>query len=475
MKVEDNDENDEKKEIEDIFKGVNIKELFKLNKKKPNQSKKLQQEFELIVNLSTKNNKKPIYVKCIKKILLTKNKNKILYYVFRDSEGAEINAYTYGENNIKNLNHRIQQNCCYIISKYRVTPLIYTSQINGNFRLILTSFTKIEPMPQDSVFNNIHFHFLTIEDLFFFKEGCIVDTCGIIYDEGEPRIYNMKNGQKFMRNVLIADSSMKKVVITLYEPYSKDTRIKIEKGEILAMKYGKIGITATKIKKLNTTYYTILQNSTGDYNKDMLLKEFYEKNQNTNNFLFIFRQEDYKYLKDIKQLIEYNTEHNVNKCILTFITKAYVENFSLDEDSIYKGCPFCSKKLIETEGNKYECIPCNKTYTHPKYLFKLTLKVRDANASAFFKLLGIKATKLLEVEPEVVKKYIDEKRIQELEKLEKKVLFNEYIFTATLNVFGNDKNGKILHNININNIEKADGENLKRILELIHDEDESSP
>ena len=205
------EENEDKKEIEDIFNGININELFKLNKNKPNQSKKLQQEFELIVNLSTKNNKKPIYVKCVKKNLLTKNKkNKILYYVFRDSEGAEINAYTYGENHIKNLDHQIQQNCVYIISRYRVTPLIYTSQINGNFRLILNSFTKIEPMPQDSVFNNIHFHFLMIEDLFFFKEGCIVDTCGIIYDEGEPRIYNMKNGQKFMRNVLIADSSMKK-------------------------------------------------------------------------------------------------------------------------------------------------------------------------------------------------------------------------------------------------------------------------
>ena len=37
-----------------------------------------------------------------------------------------------------------------------------------------------------------------------------------------------------------------------------------------------------------------------------------------------------KYLKDIKQIIEYNTEHNVVQCQFTFVTKAYVENFSLD-------------------------------------------------------------------------------------------------------------------------------------------------
>lgn len=469
-----NEDNPDKKEIEDIFNGINIKEIFKLNKNKPNRSKKLQQEFELIVNLSVYNYKKPIYVKCVKKVLSNKPNNKYIYYILRDSEGAEISAFTYGEYHIKNLDNQIKANGVYIITKYRVRILTRTKQINNNYFLILNSFTKIEPMAQDPVFNNIHFHFLTIEDLFFFKEGCIVDTCGVIYDEGEPRIYNMKIGQQFMRNVLIADSSMKKIEITLYEPFSKDTSLKIENGGILAIKYGKIGITNTKIKKLTTSKYTILQNSTGDYNHDMLLKEFYENNQNLNNFLFIYRQEDYKYLKDIKQLIEYNTEHNVVQCHLTFVTKAYIENFSLDQGSIYEGCPLCSKKLKVTDDNKYECIPCNKTYTQPKYLYKLTFKVRDANDHAFFKLLGIKATKLLEVEPEVVKKYIDNHNFKELEKLENKVLFKDYIFTATLNVFGSDKNGKILHNINISNMERAEGQNLKRIIGLIQDEDESS-
>ena len=70
---------------------------------------------------------------------------------------------------------------------------------------------------------------------------------------------------------------MKRLIITLYEPYSKDITIKLEKGQIFAIKYGKIGITNTKIKKLITNNYTILQNSTGDYKHDLLLKEFYEK------------------------------------------------------------------------------------------------------------------------------------------------------------------------------------------------------
>ena len=472
--IKEIDENEDKKEVEDIFKGINLEDLFKINKKRPSQSKKLEQEFELIVNLSTKNYSKPIYVKCIKKILLTNRRNtKFLYYIFRDSDGCEINAYTYTAYNIKNLDKKILLDGVYIISRYKVSPLTYTNQINGNFRLILNSYTKIESMPPDPVFNNIHFHFLTIDDLFFFKEGCIVDICGIIYDEGEARYFNMKTGQKYMRNVLIADTSMKKLTLTLYEPHSTDKRIKLEKGSILAIKYGKIGLTSTKIKKLNTTNYTIIRNSTGDYQQDLLLNDFYEKNQNLDNFLFIYVKEDYKYLKDIKSLMEYNSQHKVEHCKLTFVTKAYVENFCLDETSIYKSCPLCSKKLIESNANKYECLLCNKTFNEPKYTFKITLRVRDTNDNAYFKLIGTKANKILEIEPELVKQYLDQGNNQELENIEKKVLFNEYIFTVTLTSFIYNKTGKILHNMNIDNMEKADGENLKRILKLIQDNEDN--
>ena len=273
-------------------------------------------------------------------------------------------------------------------------------------------------------------------------------------------------------NVLIADTTKKKLNITLYEPHSKDDRIKLEKGEIIALKYGRIGMAATRVKKINTTNYSIIRNSTGDYQHDCLLKKFYEENQNIDNFLFIHIKEEYKYLKDILSQMEYNTEHNVPQSKFSFVTKAYVENFCIDEDSLYKACPICSKKVLETKDNKYECILCNKIFNKPKYMFKLTLRVRDTNAKAYFRLIGIKANKVLEVEPEVVRQYLDEGRHKDLENIEKKVLFNEYIFTVTLTSFVNNRTGKILHNMNIDSMEKADGENLKRILELIQDENE---
>ena len=52
------------------------------------------------------------------------------------------------------------------------------------------------------------------------------------------------------------------IIINFYEPYSKDIRLKITKGEILAIKFLKILIIDNKIKKPYNDYNTILQNRT---------------------------------------------------------------------------------------------------------------------------------------------------------------------------------------------------------------------
>ena len=118
--------------------------------------------------------------------------------------------------------------------------------------------------------------------------------------------------------------------------------------------------------------------------------------------------------------MHYNTEHNIDKYKSTFTTKAYIYDFILNENSIYKGCPSCSKKLSELkEQNKFGCLPCNKMYNEPKYTFILIIRVRDANDNAYFKLIGTKANKILGIEPEQLKQLLDTKRFRDIESLEK--------------------------------------------------------
>ena len=60
------------------FYDVNANDLAK--KKDKRLLKKLSKKLELIINLSTTNYKKPIYVKCLEKKLIMKRKNKYILY-----------------------------------------------------------------------------------------------------------------------------------------------------------------------------------------------------------------------------------------------------------------------------------------------------------------------------------------------------------------------------------------------------------
>ena len=84
-------------------------------------------------------------------------------------------------------------------------------------------------------------------------------------------------------------------------------------------------------------------------------------------------------------------------------------------------------------------------------------------------MIGDEATKFLETEPYIVKHYLDEKNYSELKKIENKVLFQEYIFIGKLTSYPNDK-GKVTNKARVENVEKAEGQNLKRILQLIDEE-----
>ena len=472
-------DHDDKQEIENLFEGINVNELFKINKKRNNRYINSENKYQLIINLSPFNEGEPLYIKCINKQIVTKEQNhKYLIFIFRDCEGSEINAYVYG-NDIVNINKKIVRNGIYVISKYLVKPKITSTFINNDYRLILNNDTKIQKMPQDSVFNEIHFHFLSIDELLYFKEGTIIDICGIIYDEGRIDIYKTRRGLQNIRNILICDTSNKKIYITLWEPHCNNDRIKYERGEILSIKYCKLIIFPEKVKKLSTISLSILQNSTSNYEKDLLLKEYYEKHKNINDFSYVSIPPDFKYLAQIKNEIIYNIKNQIANCKMPFLTKAYIDEISIDDNCIYNGCPFCKKKLKEIEDNeidnvpneiKFKCILCNKNFIRPKYIFKLSFRARDANAKVFFNMVGDEARKFLETEPDIVKVFLDEKNYTELRKIEDKVLFQEYIFIGKLESYPG-YNGKIVNKARVESCEKAEGENLKRILQIIEEDD----
>ena len=482
VKKDDDEESeyDDKEEVKNLFEGVNVDEIFKINEKRDKRRINLDKDLQLIVNLSEFEEGKPLYIKCINKQMNINQNQKYLVYIFRDQEGKEINAYVYGSQDTIIFNRKIVKNGVYLISNYLIKTKISSAFINSDYRLILTSNTQVQIKPPDPIFNEIHFHLLNIGDLFYFKEGTIIDICGIIYNEGKSEITKTKHGNRITRNILLCDNSMKKINITLWEPHSNNIKIKFEKGEILAIKYCKLFLYPEKTKKLSTIYLSILQNSTSDYEKDLLLKNFYKNHQNINDFGYVINPPDYKYLEEIKNQIIYNKNNKISNCKMLFSTKAYIDDISLDDQCIFNGCPFCHRKLNEFDDShkdinipdtiKFKCIFCKKNFEKPKYVFKLSFRVRDATSKVYFNMIGEEAKKFVDVEPDIIKEYLEEKNFSQLKKIEEKLFFKEYIFMGKLESY-QSRGGNIVNNIKIHNCEKAEGENLKRIINLIEDED----
>ncbi len=85
-------------------------------------------------------------------------------------------------------------------------------------------------------------------------------------------------------------------------------------------------------------------------------------------------------------------------------------------------------------------------------------------------MLGDVAKKFLDIDPEIVKEYLETKNFFELKKIEQKVLFKEYIFIGHLQSYFSP-NKRLINRARVENFEKAEGEHLKNILKLIDDEE----
>ena len=116
--------------------------------------------------------------------------------IFRDTDGGEIIANTYGDVDAKKIDKIIQKDGVYLIKRYSIIQAISENFLCGNFRLNITSFTKIKKMPPDEIFNNINFHFLMIEDIFFLKKDVLLILVALFMKK-EMRVFIIIKGLKY--------------------------------------------------------------------------------------------------------------------------------------------------------------------------------------------------------------------------------------------------------------------------------------
>ena len=444
---------------------INIKNIFNLSE------------------ISTYSKNITIYVKIIKKCeiktfmnRLTHKESKVLSFDIMDSKGFEMQANIY-DNGLEKFNNILQVGeIYYIIGGYaKLADKKYTN-IKSDYKLIFDSNTQIFHIDKkdDTLFmeeskeiNGI----VRFIDLIKYPKNSIIDCLAYVLETSSTTIKPSKNGNTIaIKKILLGDSSGIKCPMTLWKKF---TEIPIEKGNILLLKYIRVGeyngICLTTIDDSN-----IIINPTEKFKDLDILKTIINSGVDENYFKFL-KKEEY-----INQEIINNKQQNQNSKLeyekLDFISDLlnnlkdgsnYSANFNIKATvfeiyhsikNYYCGCPnkSCRKKLSKNSEGEWFCQACKEKYIEPYYYYTVSLRIKDLTGEHFVDLFGDSVTTLFGIKAEEYSKLVENNDIEQLNKINDKVEFHNYYFSGKASI--QKYNNRIKKQLFVYRFDKEDSE-----------------
>ena len=459
---------------------INIKNIFNLSE------------------ISTYSKNITIYVKIIKKCeiktfmnRLTHKESKVLSFDIIDSKGYEMQANIY-DNGLEKFNNIIQVGEIYYINGgyAKLSDKKYTN-IKSDYKLIFDSNTQIFHIDKkdDKLFmeetkeiNGI----VRFIDLIKYPKNSIIDCLAYVLETSSTTIKPSKNGNTIaIKKILLGDSSGIKCPMTLWKKF---TEIPIEKGNILLLKYIRVGeyngICLTTIDDSN-----IIINPTEKFKDLDILKTIINSGVDENYFKFL-KKEEY-----INQEIINNKQQNQNSKLeyekLDFISDLlnnlkdgsnYSANFNIKATvyeifhsikNYYCGCPnkSCRKKLSKNSEGEWFCQACREKYIEPYYYYTVSLRIKDLTGEHFVDLFGDSVTTLFGIKAEDYSKLVENNDIDQLNKINDKVEFHNYYFSgkASIQKYNNRiKKQLFVYRFNKEDSEKESFEILNKLKQILH-------
>ena len=444
---------------------INIKNIFNLSE------------------ISTYSKNITIYVKIIKKCeiktfmnRLTHKESKVLSFDIMDSKGFEMQANIY-DNGLEKFNNILQVGeIYYIIGGYaKLADKKYTN-IKSDYKLIFDANTQIFHIDKkdDKLFveqgteiNGI----VRFIDLIKYPKNSIIDCLAYVLETSSTTIKPSKNGNTIaIKKILLGDSSGIKCPMTLWKKF---TEIPIEKGNILLLKYIRVGeyngICLTTIDDSN-----IIINPTEKFKDLDILKTIINSGVDENYFKFL-KKEEY-----INQEIINNKQQNQNSKLeyekLDFISDLlnnlkdgsnYSANFNIKATvyeifhsikNYYCGCPnkSCRKKLSKNSEGEWFCQACREKYIEPYYYYTVSLRIKDLTGEHFVDLFGDSVTTLFGIKAEDYSKLVENNDIDQLNKINDKVEFHNYYFSGKASI--QKYNNRIKKQLFVYRFDKEDSE-----------------
>ena len=348
-------------------------------------------------------------------------------YIFSDINGDKIQAVSFNYDKNEELDKFLKVNSIYRISKANKRTKFSKdfSFTNGDIQLLFSPFTIVEELSEEEKKGQIFKDKTQLTKINEIINGHnkIFDICGIVLEDKGIIEKKKSNGEivKY-RRLIIGDDTLHKVNLKLWEEKIEPNRTYF-KGDIICAKDVKYK-QWIHYYELNSSFLTqILFFS--ETKKGKALKKFYQSHQKIEeykdiNFVELDKRNDIpsKLIKEF--LIDYDEEmKKINTYKLAKIN-GIVMGIEHGDSNVFSGCKYCYKKFDDI------CPVCN-TYNKKLY-FDFQIKIGDCSSYMWIQLFGESAENFLGISPEEYQILIKYNNKHKIEKLNKRILYNEYTF-----------------------------------------------
>jgi len=460
----------EKKKIEVEYKIINPDDIDMKTILDLSQISTFTKNICLYVKLTRKSFPRKFYNKTIDK------EARLLTFDLIDKNGFQMQAAIF-DDTIEKFSPVLKEgNIYYIKGGYaKFNDKRYTS-IKTDYKLIFDFKTQIMEVDKnlDKIFDkkDEKIEITKFEDLTYSTINKCVNCLGYVLQISPPTKKHTYKGDSLLRKLVLCDSSMFKVQLTLW---NKFTELDLNKGNILLLKCIKV------CNYNNNINLCSVDNSVIEINPDLCNENYNEYDELKKAINEGLKEEDIKYINEynsanspmeieddrslannkiiyISNLVQqlrnkYNYRMNSNKnenvinkeISMLFTIKATVLEFEHSDKNYYFACPKCKKKLLQKE-EKYFCQNCECQITDPKLTYFLTLRVIDITGEHSLNLFGDIVNNLFGMDVKDYSNLIENKDYKKLEKITNNIEYHSFYFNgkATIHKYGTRINPQLV-------------------------------
>lgn len=325
----------------------------------------------------------------------------------------------------------------------------YSGANKSEYKLVLDENCIIKEMPDDgTIDSNANFSLLKISNIFDVSLYSVVDLCVFVLECGETQLKSTKNGDLFLRKLIVCDDSECKVELTLWRTHAQ---IDLNRGQFLLIKNAKVGeFNGRNFTSFDDTIIVVnpenskeieqlkifIENFQGEYKNVSILDKNSNNASNGNESMNSHGGKVY-FMQEILDMIELGSENNdglgANSNVNMKKIKGTITQMIHNDRNFYAGCPdtACKRKMIYNDENEeWICHYCSKTLRSPAYYYNLSLRVKDCSCEHWIDLFGSNAEKILKISAEEYRNVLLTNDSDKLREINKNIEFKTFYFTV---------------------------------------------